>query len=614
MILGLVTAACLVLVAISPTMHRVENQYGLGLLYLLRGPVPAPSGAVIVAVDGDTIEWLRALGRGDSHPPATLRHCLSSRFIRELAHVRGPGDLPRATHACLLRNLLRLGVPVVAFDILFAVPGDAEGDSLLAQALRAHGTTALLVGFRRSTIVEHGAELLVDREIQPFALLRESAAAVGAFPVTRTRGPTYGYLRQLPRFNDTGSLIDAALFLRSPALASTSSAQSGMFRYLWHYGPAGTIDTISMRAVLTDEVPEEFRLKARRSVAFVGASDPRSANFPDTFASFFPGRFGAEVSGVELAATAFLNQLEGHNVRRLRAAGEAALVGALGLTLSFVAFARRRFALPLILGITVLYTFAASEMFSRDELFLPIAVPVFLAAPMAFVLAIISKYRLARTLIARLAPAPVARRLLSRATVDPRGQSDAGEATVVFFDIIGSMQIGEMLPELEFRTLMNSFFEVVTGAIERHRGFVSAFAGDGLVAVFRRSEIGIEHPVQACRAVADALHDLERMNVINQARSLPALSVRVGVNSGQVAEGEIGAHDRFNFSVLGDTVNLAARLEQLGKVMFPGDRNVVLIGAATRRGIEAEDFAITDCGWQSVPGRNKEENVFRLGV
>ena len=118
------------------------------------------------------------------------------------------------------------------------------------------------------------------------------------------------------------------------------------------------------------QLPENLRETAARSVVFIGAADARTTNFVDSFPTFFPSRYGAEMSGVELAATAFLNQLEGRELRRLTPSGEAAVIALFSVALSFVALARRRFALLLILGITLLYVFSASEIFSRTAVVL----------------------------------------------------------------------------------------------------------------------------------------------------------------------------------------------------------------------------------------------------
>ena len=606
---SIAVALVFVLLALTPFAHRLENTSALSLLYTLRGPRNPPPGALIVAIDRASLEWLRALGQGGIEPPPDLGRCLPLRDRVELARVRGPGDLPRVLHACFVDALRALSVPVIVLDILFSVPTDPEGDQRLATALRMHGATAVLVGFERSTVAEGGAELLVEREVQPFALLRVSAGGLGGFPVTRSSGPVYGYWRALPGFHDTPSLIEEALRLFGAATVPESAEES--FRYLWYYGEPGSIQTISLREVIEGSVRENLPPALSRSVVFVGASDPRSTNFPDSFPTFFPSRFGAEVSGVELAATAFLNRLEGRELRRLAPRGEALVVFAFCLVLSHIALAGRRFTFLLIVSLALLYIAAVSWLFSDQQLFLPLAVPIYVALPVIFLIAIIARYQLARALIMRLTPAPVGRRLLTGRVADPREASAKGDATVVFCDLIGSTSIGEQLPELTFSALLNQFFELTTHTIERHHGFVTAFTGDGLVALFRQLEAGTDHPVHACRAVLETVDAIGRMNLQNAARGLPPLAARFGLNSGQVAEGEIGSEGRFNFSVLGDVVNLGARLEQLGKVLFPGE-TVILLGSSTRAHIEGKGFQIEDCGMQVIAGRKTGENVFRL--
>ena len=324
-LLAVLAPLVFLLLAFTPFTQRIENQFGLSLLYALRGAVSAPPGAMVVALDRQSIDWLRTMGEDPSSVPPNLAACLPQGTLDELARLRGPSDVPRAVHACLLQALRGIEVPVVVLDILFAVPSDPAQDSLLADALRAHGTTVLLVGFERSTVEEQGAELLVDREIRPYARFEESATAVGAFPVTRSNGPVYGYWPKLPGFGGTDSLVDAARRLVAPSELKTSSKEQG-FRYLWYDGQPASVPTISMRDILEGQLPDNLRETAARSVVFVGAADARTTNFVDSFPTFFPSRYGAEMSGVELAATAFLNQLEGRELHRLAPMGEAAVI------------------------------------------------------------------------------------------------------------------------------------------------------------------------------------------------------------------------------------------------------------------------------------------------
>ena len=134
------------------------------------------------------------------------------------------------------------------------------------------------------------------------------------------------------------------------------------------------------------------------------------------------------------------------------------------------------------------------------------------------------------------------------------------------------------------------------------------------MAVFSRLDAGAEHAVFACNAALDAVWNLRAYNLDNEKLGLPPLRMRIGMNSGNVAEGEIGSVDRFNFSVVGDVVNLAARLEQLGKTIFPGQSDVILLGTKTKDLAGSEGLKFVDCGLHKISGREREEQVFLLSV
>jgi adenylate cyclase len=489
-----------------------------------------------------------------------------------------------------------------------------EEDAMLATAMKEHGATAILLGLERSTVSDGRSELLVEREIQPLALFKDSAAVGGAFTVPRG-GPVYGYWRRIPGFEATPSLPDEAnrLWRSLNGDRSPDSAASPAFQYLWLYGPPGSVETISARDILIDEIPESIRSTASGSVAFVGASDPNTADFPDAFPSFFRKGIGAGISGVELIATAFLNLSANESMSRVSTSMEWTATALFAFTLGFVARTRSGLGLLAAPVAAVLCLAGASYAFANARIFLPIGTMIFFVAPMGFLTAVVVKYRFTRKLIMHLAPAPVARRMLARGT-DQRAELVSDDATVVFFDLIGSSAIAEKLAPVEFSTLLNSFLETVTAMVERHGGFVGGFTGDGLLAVFTRSDAGLSHAAHACKSTLSVVRGIEALNSRHAEHGFPALHFRVGLNSGNIAEGEIGARDRFNFSVVGDVVNLAARLEQLGKTLFPGEREIILAGEASYRLAEKHGLVFADCGLCRIPGRERVERVYRLLV
>jgi adenylate cyclase len=609
LVIGLVAGLC----SLTAPGERLENRYALGILYALRQPLQPPPGAVIIAIDKQTLAWLRDKSANDEK--TNLLACMPGSAQSELDKIRGPGSLPRSVHACLLQELRRLGVSIAAFDILFSVPGNSEDDEKLAAALRGHGSAVILVGYERSVMRDGASELLVEREIRPLALFQQNAAAAGAFIVTRSGGPVYGYWRRVAGFEDTPSLPEEVLRLRVSQSEGKkiNSLPDGSFRYLWLYGPPGSIETISARDILRGLASDRVLGTSTTSAAFIGASDPDTTNFPDAFPSFFQGPSDADMSGVELLATAYLNLLHGEHLQHLSTASSFGLIVLFALGLALVAQIRGRFAMFGVACAALLYLFIAAFLFARLRILLPLGTPLFIIAPLMWLLALAMRYRFARALIMHLMPAPVARRLLT-SSVDEHGPMVAEDATVVFFDVIGSTTIAEKIPALEFSNLMNAYHETVTHNVGKHRGYVSAFAGDGVVVVFSKTDAGPDHAIFACRSILAVIKELGRMNNNNKNTGIPPLGIRVGVNSGMIAAGELGSRDRFNFSVVGDVVNLAARLEQLGKSLCSGEKDVILVGISAWRLASQDEFRFVDYGVCSIPGRESPEHVYRLAI
>ncbi|MGE0237644.1 MAG: adenylate/guanylate cyclase domain-containing protein, partial [Parvibaculaceae bacterium] len=562
------------LMALVPLASKLENQYALGLLYALRPPVEPAQGATVVAIDRKTLEWLR--DEGDAEGKAPLLACLPPGVKERLAEVRGPSSIPRAVHGCALAELQRLGFKAAIFDILFLVPGAQADDDEFARALKSTVATGILVGFERSVVKDGISEVLVEKELEPIRLFKDAATTTGAFLVPRPGGPVYGYWPRVSGFPGTRSLPEEALnLIGSPLYAALAATLGdGALRYFWLYGPPGTVETISLSDLLRRDVGPRASVS---SVAFIGASDPDSTNYPDSFPTFLRGLSGADLSGVELAATAFLNLLHGDTLKRLPAGRAILFVVAFAAALGFLVRLKPGHAILAVVPIGLVYVALAAWLFAERQLFVPVAVPLFILLPAAFVAAIFLRYRLARSLILRLAPAPIARRKLGQMT-DERSKAVSEDATVVFFDMIGSTKIAEKLTPLDFSVLLNSYHDTITRLVEEHGGFVNAYSGDGVMAAFTRSDAGPDHALRACQSSIGVVHEMRRLNAADADMSHPQRRLRVGINSGDVAAAEIGAATRFNFSIVGDTVNLGSRLEQMGKLLFPNEADIILVG------------------------------------
>ena len=139
---------------------------------------------------------------------------------------------------------------------------------------------------------------------------------------------------------------------------------------------------------------------------------------------------------------------------------------------------------------------------------------------------------------------------------------ETGEATILFTDIAGFTTIAEYLAPHELVAALNDYLETVLAPIRAHGGVVNTFIGDGLFASFNMPLACEGHAAAAVRAAIDIQRAVGSRTFGDQG---VALATRIGISTGNVIGGSVGAGQRLSFTLLGDTVNLAARLEELNK-------------------------------------------------
>jgi len=150
-------------------------------------------------------------------------------------------------------------------------------------------------------------------------------------------------------------------------------------------------------------------------------------------------------------------------------------------------------------------------------------------------------------------------------------------AAVIFVDIIGSTQLVTSRPAVEVVELLNRFFAVVVDEVDRHHGLVNKFEGDAVLAVFG-APVSLDNPEEEALAAARAMAERLRVEV-------PECQAGIGVAAGQVVAGNVGAKDRFEYTVIGEPVNEAARLCELSKTV---DGHLVASSETVARAGDAE--------------------------
>jgi predicted ATPase/class 3 adenylate cyclase len=177
--------------------------------------------------------------------------------------------------------------------------------------------------------------------------------------------------------------------------------------------------------------------------------------------------------------------------------------------------------------------------------------------------------------------------------------------TVLFADLSGFTGISERLDPEVVQLLQNEVFEEMTAAVERFGGFVDKFIGDAMLALFGAPAAHEDDPERALRAALDMIDRVARASERSQAPLHAPLKLHVGVNTGPVVAGGIGAGSAKSYSVTGDTVNTAQRLQSMAA---PGD---VLVGPSTCA-LARHAFRFESLGEASIRGRTGSMAVHRL--
>ena len=363
--------------------------------------------------------------------------------------------------------------------------------------------------------------------------------------------------------------------------------------------------SVSAREVLADPVkPDRFLNR----IVFVGAS---AAGLRDLKAT----PMGAEVPGIAVHATAVDNMLADDMLREPRWAFHAnLLVSALtGLLLVFLISRVRAWVGFFIALSCVAAAWSASWWCLKAWRFVFIPGGIAVLTAVVYTLMTVVKFwleergrRRVRAMFGTMVSADVLRYMEDH----PRSFSLVGQkvhATVQFSDIVNFTTIAENVDPDVLTRLMNRYLTPMSDIIMNRMGYVDKFYGDAIMAVWGAPHVVPAHATQACLAAMD---QLDRLAVMRQelAEGLGReFRIRIGINTGDVTAGNMGSERRFQYTVMGDAVNLASRLQDANKAY--GTR--AIISEATY--LEAhEQIEVRLLGPIKVKGRNLPVKAFEL--
>jgi adenylate cyclase len=579
--------------------RRASRIIAAGLLTLLL--LAATTSDVWRAVDGRAFDLLSTLAAPARPADSPILVAIDEPSFSALERQ---WPWPRDIHARLMERLRAAGVRAIGMDVVFADPSDPAADAALAGAA---GRDTVFAADETLHDDPHGASLI---RTDPLPLLLSNGARSGVASVSLDGD---GVLRRLPAYPDSFAAMIARAAGHAPA------RPDGDPRLLQYFGPPGSYPRISYYQALDPDhyLPPDL-LRGRTVIvgyALQAAADV-GAGATDAFETPWTAATGQLAAGVEAQATLVDNLVHGLSIGTWPRWLDALCLALGGLA----AWGAARPPAPLRKAVgalaLLLATFAASWLLLRfGRVWLSPAGP---GAAIALVTAGLAArdYMLERRLrhdvqgafAQYLAPA-----FIERLVRDP-GQLRLGgetrELTILFADIRGFTTISETMkddPE-GLVSIINGILTPLSDAVVRHGGTIDKYIGDCVMAFWNAPLDDPDHAMNAVRAACDMLAAIDPINAGLGART-PPLSIRIGIgiNSGRCVVGNMGSDQRFDYSVLGDAVNIASRLESASK-----DYGVpLLIGQSTAAAVgDRAPLALLD--HISVRGRTEAQAVCTL--
>ncbi len=468
----------------------------------------------------------------------------------------------RNLHAKLLERLRRASVRAVVFDVHFGnIPGQEEATTNFANAIRRQGAVALGIDVERFGVARVGiggrrlippADVLIDAASHQLGLVAVEPS--DDLVVRKHAKPDDFY----PSLAWAGAVV-----AKTKGITDDNMHDE---RWINYYGPPGILPSVSYHLALNDaEVGDEF---FRDKTVFVGGRllTKFIGERKDEFRSPYSRRLKEElfVSGVEVQATMFLNLLRNDWLRRLSGRSELGILLGVGALAGFGLMQRRPWIAALYAGLGALFAAALAYHFFTQHWWFPWVIVVAVQIPVALAASVIYQSfqlyvqgrLLEQTLAQHSSPALVKQLLKRRELLRPGAEKQ--QLTIMFTDIADFTKVAEGLDSDKLADLMNRYFQEAIACVHATDGFLVKQMGDSLFAVWNAPLPQKDHQRRALRTAALLQGRLE---------AFPALRTRIGIHTGIADVGNFGSTSRLEYSAIGESVNLASRIEGLNKFL-----------------------------------------------
>jgi adenylate cyclase len=540
-----------------------------------------------------------------------------------LAEINRQWPWPRSYHAKVIEQIAKGNPLAIGVDILFPEESQDREDRLLAKAVT--GAKRVVLGSTLRTIAtQTTVGVTQQRELAepPIPTIRAGAAGIGFVDLDRGKDAVVRsgvLLRRHAGQVHTGfakSLFD--LVARDLGADGSRAAHRG--RVLINFrGPNGSFPTYPYYQVYRGEIPSTtFKGKIIiLGVAALSLHDRHPAPFSG--ASWLPT--SAEVglkkddpeallmSGSEIQANLLDTLLNNDPIERLPTSVYLVLILLVGMTGVVIAGRLRPLrAIAGTVGLALVYLMVSQFAFSWMNLWIevvPVILPLIVGAGMTISANYMREERVRRE-YARFFSPVVARQIAE----DRKGLAMAAKRraiTVLFSDIRNFTSISEGLPPEKVVELLREYFNTMVSIVLKHGGTLDKYVGDAIMGLFGAPLPDEDHAARAVRAALEMVAQVPVLSPKWEATSGRPLQIGVGINSGEAVVGVMGADSRREYSAIGDTVNLASRLEGVTKDF----KTPIVVSHATVVALGGR-FQVRELSELRVKGRQEAVRVYAV--
>jgi adenylate cyclase len=326
--------------------------------------------------------------------------------------------------------------------------------------------------------------------------------------------------------------------------------------------------------------------------------------------------FGAVFPGIEIRANIIQNLLDGDFVHRpgwMFALDIVVMLVLGGLLVLLLPRLGPRASSALALGLGAAYLLAALLEFRFELLWINLVYPLLLLS-LLFMSSTVLRYvsadrekRQIKNAFQHYVPATVVDQVM-RNVDNLRLGGDKRELTVLFSDIRGFTALAERLPPEQLVHLLNDYLTRMTDQVFRHQGLLDKYIGDAIMAVYGAPLPQADHAKRACRTALDMLREAQRLQAEARGKGLPPLDLGIGINTGPMVVGNMGSKTLFDYTVIGDAVNLGARIEALNRTYGTH----ILISEFTWQQVKDEFPHVREVDVTAVRGRKEPVRLYEL--